>query len=106
LLELANCLQVKAANVFLTTIFRVGLQPYFKLATSSMTKDTFIKYKETTVICNKTKPVITNYNVLMIQLKSKLVAQPIITYTTTKQQLTCSNYGKTGHGKETYIIRR
>jgi hypothetical protein len=35
-----------------------------------------------------------------------LVAQPIVNYITTKQVLTCSNYGKTNHAKETYHNRR
>jgi hypothetical protein len=30
LLKLANCLQDKAIDVFLTTIFRKSLQPYLK----------------------------------------------------------------------------
>jgi hypothetical protein len=45
LLKLANCLQVRATNVFLTTIFRAGLQPYLRLATIGMTRDTLIKHK-------------------------------------------------------------
>jgi hypothetical protein len=36
------------------------------------------------------------------ELESKLVAQPIINYIIIKQFLTCSNYGKTSHAKETY----
>jgi hypothetical protein len=39
-----NCLQVKATNVFLTIIFRVGLQPYLRLAIVGMTRNTLIKH--------------------------------------------------------------
>jgi hypothetical protein len=74
LLKLINCLQLKVTDVFLITIFKACLQPYFLLATTSMKKDTLIKHKETTMICEESRLVITNYNVLIIQLKSKSVA--------------------------------
>jgi hypothetical protein len=76
---------VKVTNVFLTTIFKIGLQPYFRLATSCMTRDILIKHKEAIVICEESGPVITNYNVLITQLESKLVAHPIVTYIISKQ---------------------
>ncbi len=34
LLKLANCLHVKPIDVFLTTVLRIGLLPYFILATN------------------------------------------------------------------------
>ncbi len=46
LLKLTNWLQMKATNVFFTTSFKIGLQPYFILTIVGMTKDTFIKHKE------------------------------------------------------------
>ncbi len=53
LLKLANCLQVKAINVFLTTIFRAGLQPYLRLTTTCMVRNTLMKHKEVVVICEE-----------------------------------------------------
>jgi hypothetical protein len=50
LLQLTNWLQVKATNVFFTSIFRASLKPYNRLATTSMTKDTLIKHKEGAII--------------------------------------------------------
>lgn len=67
-----------------------------------MRRDTLIKHKEVVVICEENGSIITNYNALIIQPKSKLVAQPIVHFTMTKQPLTCSNYGKTCRAKETY----
>jgi hypothetical protein len=84
LLELAKCLQVKATNVFLTIIFKTSLQPYLRLATIGMTRNTLIKHKEITIICEESGSIITNYNALITQPKSKLVTQPILIYTTTK----------------------
>jgi hypothetical protein len=84
LLKLTNYLQVKVINVFLTTIFKAGLQPYLKLATTFMTRNTLIKHKEVVVIYEKNGPVIVNYSALITQSKSKLVAQPIVHYTITK----------------------
>jgi hypothetical protein len=49
-----------------------------------MTKDTLLKHKEIIVICEENGLIIANYNVLITQPKSKLVAQPKGTYTTTK----------------------
>jgi hypothetical protein len=47
LLKLANCLQVRATNVFLTTIFKVGLLPYLILTTASTKINILIKHIET-----------------------------------------------------------
>ncbi len=76
---------MKVTDVSLTTILRAGLQPYFKLATTGMTKNTLIEHKEATIICEESGLVKTNYNILITQLESKPVAQPIVTYTTFKQ---------------------
>ncbi len=64
-------LQVKATCVFLIIIFQTSLQQYLRLTTTSMEKDTLIKYKKVSVICEKSGPIITNYNTLLIQLKAK-----------------------------------
>jgi len=58
------------------------------------------------VICEKNGLIITNYNTLITQPKSKPMTQPIVHYTMVKQPLTYSNYGKTGHAKETYQNRK
>jgi hypothetical protein len=97
---------VKVTDVFLIVIFKASLQPYFKLATTRMARNTLIKHNEVVVICEENGIIIANYNALIIQLESKLVAQPIVTYTTTKQQFICSNCGKTGHAKKTYHNRK
>jgi hypothetical protein len=68
---MANCLQVKTINVFLTTIFRASLQPYLRLTTIGMTRDTFIKHKKIAVIYEENGLVVANYNALISQLKSK-----------------------------------
>ncbi len=73
LLKLANYLQVKTTNVFSTNIFKSSLQWYLRLATIDMMRDTLIKHKEPTLICEESGPNIANYNVLIIQLESKLV---------------------------------
>jgi hypothetical protein len=87
--------------IHFTTIFRTSLQPNLRLVTIGMMKDTLIKHKEAIVIYEESGLVIANYNVLIIQPKSKPVAQFIVTYTIAKQQLTYSNCGKIGHAKET-----
>jgi hypothetical protein len=92
LLKLANYLQMKAIDVFLTIIFKSSLHSYLRLATS-MTRNTLIKHKEVVMIYEESGLITINYNALITQPKSKLVAQPIISYTITRQRLTCSNCG-------------
>jgi hypothetical protein len=48
--------------MFLITIFRASLQPYFKLTTTSMARDALIMHKKVVVICEKNGLVIKNYN--------------------------------------------
>jgi hypothetical protein len=64
-----------------------------------MMRSTLMKHKEAIMIYEESGLVIANYNVLIIQPKSKPVAQPIVTYTTIKQQLTYLNYGQIVHAK-------
>jgi hypothetical protein len=59
-----------------------------------MTRDTFIKHNEFTTIYEINGLIIANYNALIIQAESKLVAKPIVHYIMTKQPLTYSNCGK------------
>jgi hypothetical protein len=106
LLELANSLQVKAIDVFLTIIFKASLQPYLRLTITSMARDTFIKHKEVAMIYEESGPIITNYNVLITQLESKLIAQPIIIYIIIKQHLTSSNCGKLVMPKKPITTRK
>jgi hypothetical protein len=61
------------------------LQPFLKLAIVGMTRNTLIKHKEATVICEENGLIITNYNALLTQPESKSVTQPIVNYTITKQ---------------------
>jgi hypothetical protein len=65
---------VKAIDVFLTIISRTSLQPYLRLATTSMMRDTLIKHKGTIMICEENGLVVTNYNALITQPKSKPIA--------------------------------
>jgi hypothetical protein len=65
LLKLANYLQVKDTIVFFIIIFRARLQPYRKLAITSMAIDIIIKHKEVAVIYEDNGPIISNYNTLI-----------------------------------------
>jgi hypothetical protein len=73
LLKLVNCLQVNATNVLFITIFKVGLQPYFR-PTTCMARNTFIKHKEVVIIYEESGLVITNYNALITHQDSKPIA--------------------------------
>jgi hypothetical protein len=47
---------MKTTNVFLNTIFITGLQPYLKLETTCMMRDTLIKHKKVAMICEENEP--------------------------------------------------
>jgi hypothetical protein len=49
-----------------------------------MGKDILIKHKEATMICEESGLVIANYNTLLTQLETKPIAQPMVTYITTR----------------------
>jgi len=61
-----------------------AIDVFFTLETISLTRNIMIKHKEAIVICEKSGPVIINYNVIITQLDSKPVIHPIVTYTTTR----------------------
>jgi hypothetical protein len=53
LLKLANGLQHKTTNSFLTTIFKSRLQPYLCVATIGMKRKTLQQHKEVALVCEK-----------------------------------------------------
>jgi hypothetical protein len=53
LLKLANSLQHKIIDNFLTIYFRFGLQPYMRVAIACMKKKTLQQHKETTLVCEE-----------------------------------------------------
>jgi hypothetical protein len=50
LLKLTNSFQHKTIDNFLTIIFRFGLQPYLRVTTVGMKRETLQQHKETTLI--------------------------------------------------------
>jgi hypothetical protein len=77
-IETCQLFTIKAIDVFFTTTFRTSLHPHLILPTTCMTRNGLVKHKEDVVICEESGLVIMNYNVLLTQQKSKLVAQPIV----------------------------
>jgi hypothetical protein len=51
LLKLANSLQHKTTNSFLTIVFKSRLQPYLHVAIESMKKETLQQHKEAALVC-------------------------------------------------------
>jgi hypothetical protein len=85
--------------VFFFIVSKVGFQPYLRLDTLGLARDTFIKHKEVVMIYEESGLVIANCNALIIHPKSKPIAQLVFAYITIKQWLTYSNCGKTSHAK-------
>jgi hypothetical protein len=94
LLKLANCLQVRATYVFITTVFKANLLPYLRLTTASMKKSTLIKHKEAAIVCEESGHVSLSYNVLLTTLEANIVVKPTIPIVTTKSTLTNTYCGK------------
>jgi hypothetical protein len=53
LLKLANSLQHKTIDNFLTIVFIFGLQPYLLLATIGMKRKTLQQHKEVALVCEE-----------------------------------------------------
>ncbi len=53
LLKLANSLQHKTTNSFLTIVFNPKLQPYLCVITTCMKRETLQQHKEITLVCEK-----------------------------------------------------
>jgi hypothetical protein len=51
--KLANCLQIKVTNTYLTIIFKVGLHRYILLLIVGMKWETLIEHKEAMVVTMK-----------------------------------------------------
>jgi hypothetical protein len=101
MLKLTNYLHVKTIDVFLTTIFKVGLLPYLILTITSMKRNTLIKHKEAVIICEENGLVNLNYNSLLTTLEANTIVQPTVVVVIVKSPSTCTNCGKTNHTLET-----
>jgi hypothetical protein len=106
LLKLANCLHVRATNVFLTTIFKVGLLPYLILTTASTKINILIKHIETTIVCEESGHVSLSYNDLLITPEVNVVFKHVVPTIIVKSTLTYTNCGKISHSMETYMTRK
>jgi hypothetical protein len=53
LLKLANNLQHKISNSFLTIIFRIGIQPYMCVTIIGMREKTLKQHNEVALVCKK-----------------------------------------------------
>jgi hypothetical protein len=102
LLKLANYLQVKTIDVFFTTIFKVGLLPYLRLAIAGMRINTLVEHKEVVVVCEESGLISLSYNAPLTTLETNIVVKLIIHVVTIKSTLTYTNCGKTSHSIETY----
>jgi hypothetical protein len=102
MLKLANYLQVKTIDDFLTTIVKVGLLPYLRLTIAGMRINTLIEHKEAVVVCEESELISLSYNALLTTSETNAVVKPIIHVVTIKSALTYTNCGKTSHSVETY----
>jgi hypothetical protein len=92
---------IKVTNVFLTIVFKVGLLPCLRLATTRMKRDTLIEHKEAAIVCEESGSISLNYNVILTTPEANIVTKPKILIIITKSSLTFTNCGKTGHTLET-----
>ncbi len=106
LLKLANCLQVKTIDVFLTIVFRVGLLPYLGLAIVGMKRNTLIEQKEIVVVCEENGPISSSYNVILTTLEANAIIKLVVPIVKIKSTLTYTNCGKTDHSVETCHNRK
>ncbi len=100
-MKLTNYQQVRAIDVFFTTIFKAGLLPYLRLTNVGMKKNTLIEHKEIVVVCKESGHVNMSYNVLLTTLEANAGVKLVVLVVIVKSTLTCTNYGKTNHSMET-----
>jgi hypothetical protein len=73
LLKLANNIQHKTTNSFLTNIFKFGLQPYLHVVTKGMKRETLQQHKEATLVCEEGVFEVKAISNLLISQSSKIV---------------------------------
>jgi hypothetical protein len=73
LLKLANNLQHRTTDSFLTIVFISGLQPYLCVTTIGMKRETLQQHKETTLVCEKRISKIEVINNLLVPQNSKTI---------------------------------
>ncbi len=100
LLKLTNCLQVRTIDLFPTTIFKIGLLPYFIL-TTSMKWNTLIEHQEVVIVCEENGPISLNFNVSLTTPKVNVVVKPIVPIVIAKSTWSYTNCDKTCHILET-----
>jgi len=73
LLKLANNLQHKTIDSFLTNVFRSGLQPYLHVVIASMNKETLQQHKEATLVCEEGISEIEAISIMSVPKNSKTI---------------------------------
>ncbi len=99
--KLAHGLQLSTIDNFLTTMFKMGLQSYFKIATVRMKRSTLQQHKEAAMLCEKGMITTKTRNALLIPQSIKHVIQ-VKTQSNIGYNKHCTNYGMTNHNVETY----
>jgi len=79
-------------DVFLTSIFQIGLLPYFHLATISMKRDILISIKKVVVICEESGLITIRYNFILTTPNINTIAKTIVSNISTKSLLICINF--------------
>jgi hypothetical protein len=98
---LAHGLQVTTIDSFLTIVFKVGLESYFRIATTGMKRSTLQQHKEVAMLCEKNMTTTKARSALSV---SQNIKQTIITKkqsNTWKINKHCINCGMKNHNVET-----
>jgi hypothetical protein len=74
LLKLANNLQHKIINSFLTTVFRIGLQPYTCVAIIGMKEKTLKQHNKVALVCEKIIFEVEAISNLLVPQSSEIVS--------------------------------
>jgi len=99
--KLAHGLQIPTTNSFLTIVFRVSLQSYFKIAIARMKRSTLQQHKEVVMLCEEGMTTAKARNVLSIPQSTKQAPPPKTQSNTWKTNKYCTNYGMINHNVET-----
>ncbi len=106
LLKLANSLQHKTTNSFLTTVFKFGLQPYLRVAIASMKRKTLQQHKEKALVCEEGISEVEAISSVSVPQSNKTISTQKPQTILEKIRMYCTNCHRTNHNVETCRVKR
>jgi hypothetical protein len=99
--KLAHGLQIPTIDSFLTIVFNVGLQSYFRIMNAGMKWSTLQQHKEATMLCEKGMTIVEVRSAILIPQGTKQVTPLKAQSNIGKIDKYCTNCGMNNHNVKT-----